>query len=307
MSECDVPGDVFPAALCCALRQLASLEMLCCESIDLPPAFSQLRQATWHCMRSAAVSGVMAAQHCAGSSTLAAAPACSRLCSALQQLLIEPGWVDVGPIRGLRGLTFLHLQSCNLQGLPDGPYLSNLKRCARCRSRDTAAVRSAAVPMCCTRRWLTAWPASTCRSLNVSDNPALGSPIPFAATAARGLRALQISCPEEEEQDWVDLEWKLHCFPKLEVRVQQAGGTEVVLRAAASAFHILAGSRGAARLWQAAPIAALSLHSSQQTPLRVNRLQVLCISRWRDDLKRPGRRWPAASAPPSPSKQWAAA
>ena len=48
----------------------------------------------------------------------------------------------------------------------------------------------------------------------------LASPLPFAATAARGLRRLTIDCPThwlDGMECWAELEWKLHCFPQLEV------------------------------------------------------------------------------------------
>ena len=96
--------------------------------------------------------------------------------------------------------------------------LADRRRAWRFRGHRGAACQ-------CTAHWSGLAPPYG--SLDVSDNPALASPIPFAATAARNLRALCISCPGEEEQDWVDLEWKLHCFPKLEVRVQQAAGVQV--------------------------------------------------------------------------------
>ena len=57
-------------------------------------------------------------------------------------------------------------------------------------------------------------------------NEQLAAPIPFAATVARGLRALSIHSPEQlEAQDWLDLEWKLHCFPKLEVGAERVQGS----------------------------------------------------------------------------------
>lgn len=47
ISECVLPGDAFPAALCSGLGQLGSLALLDCDlAAGLPPAFSQLRQGT---------------------------------------------------------------------------------------------------------------------------------------------------------------------------------------------------------------------------------------------------------------------
>ena len=63
-------------------------------------------------------------------------------------------------------------------------------------------------------------PPSAC-SLELSGwTNNLTSPLPFAATAARGLRRLTINCPApwlDGMECWADLEWKLHCFPRLEV------------------------------------------------------------------------------------------
>ena len=52
-------------------------------------------------------------------------------CSSLNQLVtadaaIKPPSLET--FRRLPGLTALHLRNCQLEGLPDGPYLSGLKR-----------------------------------------------------------------------------------------------------------------------------------------------------------------------------------
>ena len=52
-------------------------------------------------------------------------------CSSLRQLVIEDGRIescDVDIIRWLPGLTALGLPDCELESLPEGPYLSGLKR-----------------------------------------------------------------------------------------------------------------------------------------------------------------------------------
>lgn len=127
----------------------------------------------------------------------------------------------------LQGLTALHLPGCDLHSLPDGPYLSSLIRCAglegvpkvlRCSG---TALRGAARPRVL---MIDAWPLPCCRSLDIAFNPLPASPIPFAVTAALGLCALYINGPEQdwEAADWLDLEWKLHCFKRLEVRSQRA-------------------------------------------------------------------------------------
>lgn len=175
-----------------------------------------------------------------------------RPCRSLRQLVITGGLIqgELEAIRRLPGLTALRLPYCDLEGLPDGPYLSSLKRCgvhgqgrlmslARCRKQSASKQNAApSLPW----GWHCGWPSicaaapalhcrrSPCQpsrcSLDVSGDSQLASPIPFAATAARDLRALSISWLEHPEpQDWLDLEWKLHCFPALEVRCK-AGALE---------------------------------------------------------------------------------
>lgn len=56
------------------------------------------------------------------------------------------------------------------------------------------------------------------RSLDLSGNPLLASPIPFAATVARGLQALRITWDVDLEEWCSDMQWKLRCFPGLKVR-----------------------------------------------------------------------------------------
>ncbi|KAI7841784.1 hypothetical protein COHA_004649 [Chlorella ohadii] len=123
--------------------------------------------------------------------------------SSLRRLVIKGASIkppSLETFRRLPGLTALHLRDCLLESLPDGPYLSNLK------------------------------------SLDLSYNSnRLASPLPFAATAARGLQALCIDCnpgnhnpyymyplegplsAAELHEWWQDVQWKLHCFPRLKV------------------------------------------------------------------------------------------
>lgn len=55
------------------------------------------------------------------------------------------------------------------------------------------------------------------RSLDLSGNQLLASPIPFAAAVARGLQVLRITWDVGLE-DWCsDMQWKLRCFPGLKV------------------------------------------------------------------------------------------
>ena len=52
-------------------------------------------------------------------------------CSSLRQLVISNGLIcsdSLEAFRWLPGLTALHLHDCELEGLPDGPYLSGLRR-----------------------------------------------------------------------------------------------------------------------------------------------------------------------------------
>lgn len=159
--------------------------------------------------------------------------------SSLQQLVISgmPGEIGAASVQAfcqLQGLTALHLPYCGLQSLPDGPYLSSLKRCAAwvsnrlghlrvagCAAQRTS-LATARAGVQSTRARFVATPC--CCSLDISGNPRLASPIPFAATTARGLRALSTDGPDQdwEAADWLDLEGKLHCFKQLEVRPHMA-------------------------------------------------------------------------------------
>ncbi|PRW20176.1 putative LRR receptor-like serine threonine- kinase [Chlorella sorokiniana] len=151
---CRFAGGRFPANLCSALSQLSSLALLAGDGsltahlqTSLPQDFSQLSS-----LRQLHITGVA----------------------------LKPPSVEA--FRRLPGLTSLHLCNCRMGGLPDGPYLSNL------------------------------------RSLDLSgSNPQLASPIPFAATVARQLQALRIRWDAEPDDWWPDVQWKLRCFPGLKL------------------------------------------------------------------------------------------
>ena len=167
--------------------------------------------------------------------TLSTVPTAALPCSSLQQLVIgdaRMGAASVQALRGLQHLTALHLPGCGLQGLPAGSYLTGMMRCAGlrrhspCRAVHQAGCRHKARQCSPRHGRLHACPPPRCRSLDISGNPALAAPIPFALTAARGLRALCIDGPTPAWQaaDWRDLEWKLHCFKALQVRRPGGGG-----------------------------------------------------------------------------------
>ena len=55
-------------------------------------------------------------------------------CSWLRDLAISGATIkppSVEPLRRLPGLTALCMRNCQLEDLPDGPYLSSLRRCVK--------------------------------------------------------------------------------------------------------------------------------------------------------------------------------